>query len=72
LTTADAYEIAADWHDKNARLFKEMSQDEPRTGADARAKAAEAAKHHAGSAAALRLAALNLRRAALSGILETR
>jgi hypothetical protein len=65
LNTADAYEIAADWHDKNARLFKEMSQDEPRTGADARAKAAEAARHHAGSAAALRLAALNLRRAAL-------
>lgn len=64
MTPADAYEIAADWHDKNARLFKEMSHD-LRVGDDARGKAAEAAKHHAGSAAALRLAALNLRRAAL-------
>lgn len=65
MNKAEAYEIAADWHDKNARLFSEMSKDEPRTGDDARKKAADASIHHAGSAAALRLAALNLRRSAL-------
>lgn len=70
LNTADAYEVAADWHTKNARLFEEMSRD-PRVGEDSMTKAAAAAIHHAGSAAALRLAALNLRRAELSRISDT-
>lgn len=65
MKTATAYDIAADWHDKQARMFREMSNDEPRTGDRDRARAGEASKHHAGSAAALRLAAINLRRKAL-------
>jgi len=58
------FEIVADWHDKQARTFKEMAQD-VRAGELGRAKAVEASKHHAGSAAALRLHVLNDRRAAL-------
>lgn len=58
------FEIVADWHDKQARTFKEMAQD-VRAGELGRAKAVEASKHHAGSAAALRLHVLNERRAAL-------
>lgn len=60
-----AYDIAADWHDKQARMFMEMANDAPRTAESDRTKADYAAKHHAGSAAALRLAALNQRRKAM-------
>ncbi|MFU0504091.1 hypothetical protein [Pseudaminobacter sp. NGMCC 1.201702] len=59
---AKAYEIAAEWHDKTAAGCRAIADDEPRIGADIRAKAKEAAKHHAGSAAALRLAAIEHRR----------
>jgi hypothetical protein len=58
------FEIVADWHDRQARTFKDMAQD-VRAGELGRAKAVEASKHHAGSAAALRLHVLNERRAAL-------
>lgn len=58
------FEIVADWHDRQARTFKEMSHDS-RSGEQGRKKAADAAKHHAGSAAALRLHAINERRSAL-------
>jgi hypothetical protein len=67
MTKADAYELAAQWHDKRAWQCVAISQDEPRIGADARAKAADAAKHHAASAAGLRAAAYDLRRAAING-----
>jgi len=63
---AKAYETAAGWRDKQAEGCKAMAVDDPRLGADIRAKAGEAAKHHSASAAGLRLAALNLRRAAMS------
>lgn len=58
------FEIVADWHDKQALTFKDMAHD-TRSGQLGMLKAAEAAKHHAGSAAALRLHAINARRAAL-------
>lgn len=58
------FTIVADWHDKQARWFKEMSQDD-RIGELGKAKAAAAAKHHAGSAAAMRLQAINERQRAL-------
>lgn len=60
------FEIVAEWHDKQARRFKEMSQDD-RYGELGKAKAAAAAKHHAGSAAAMRLQAINERQRALQG-----
>lgn len=60
---ATAYYLAAQWHDKQAAGCEEVSKDEPRLGADIRARAAENAKHHRGSAAGLRLAATTLRRA---------
>lgn len=62
LTTAQAYDIAADWHDRQARTFLSMAKDEPRIDGPTRTRAAEAARHHSGSASALRLASLNLRR----------
>ena len=61
----DPFLIVADWHDKQARTFKDMSQD-IRSGELGRAKANEASKHHAGSAAALRLHSLNSKRAAIT------
>jgi hypothetical protein len=67
LTKARAYEIAAAWHDTQARTFCEMAHDEPRIDGATRTRAASAARHHAGSAAALRLAASNLFRLALNG-----
>lgn len=57
---------AATWHETQARQFWEIAKDDPRIDADARMKAAGAAQHHAGSAAALRVKASNHRRAALS------
>lgn len=65
LTKALAYEITADWHDAQAFAFRTMSEDEPRIDKLMRERAADALKHHAGSAAALRIASANLRRAAL-------
>lgn len=62
---ARSYEIAALWHDKQAALFKGMSQD-VRSGEDGRAKACQAMIHHAGSAAGLRIRASDIRRAELS------
>ncbi|WP_093001585.1 hypothetical protein [Rhizobium sp. NFR07] len=59
---AEAYYIAAEWHDKQAAACGEIAKDEPRTGADIRAKAAVAATHHGASAAGLRLAATQLLR----------
>lgn len=66
IIVADAYELAAEWHDKQAGHCRDVAADEPRIGADIRAKAKDAARHHAGSAAALRLAALDARRKALA------
>lgn len=58
----DAFDIVADWHDKQAALFREMSED-IRSGELGRAKAFASARHHAGSAAALRLNRTNRQRA---------
>ena len=58
---ATAYELAAQWHDKNARGCRDIA-DDIRVGADIQAKALVASKHHAASAAGLRLAAMELRR----------
>ena len=60
---AAAYYLAAQWHDTNALYCEAMAKDEPRLGPDIRARAAENAKHHRGSAAGLRLAATGLERA---------
>jgi hypothetical protein len=57
----DPFDVVADWHDKQARTFNEMRHD-VRVGTLGQLKAAEAAKHHAGSAAALRLHRLNEQR----------
>lgn len=55
---AAAYELAAQWHDKNARGCEEIANDDPRIAPDIRERALVAAKHHAASAAGLRLAAI--------------
>ncbi|MCD1264044.1 hypothetical protein B5M44_04270 [Shinella sumterensis] len=60
---ATAYNLAAAWHDKQAAACLAISKDEPRIDAEVRAKAAQAAIHHGASAAGLRLAASNIRRA---------
>lgn len=62
---ATAYELAAQWHDKNARGCREIADDDPRIAADIRERALTAAKHHAASAAGLRLAATEQRRRSL-------
>lgn len=54
---ATAYELAAQWHDKQAAACRDIAKDEPRLAKDIRAKAAQAAIHHGASAAGLRLAA---------------
>lgn len=64
---AAAYYLAAQWHDTQAAGCEAMSKDEPRLGLEIRARAAENAKHHRGSAAGLRLAATGLERASLKG-----
>lgn len=64
---AAAYEIAAKWHDKNYRGCLAIADDYMRVGPDVSASAKAAAKHHAASAAGLRIAAVELRRKALSG-----
>lgn len=57
-----AYDFVAGWHEKQAATFLEISRDEPRVDAAARARAADAARHHNGSAAALRTKAHFIRR----------
>lgn len=59
---ADAYYLAAKWHDKNAADCEAISRDDPRIGKDVREKARTAAIHHRASAAGLRLAAPHLLR----------
>lgn len=59
---ATAYEIAAQWHDKNARGCREIADDYLRVGNDVANRAYAAAKHHDASAAGLRLAAIEQRR----------
>jgi hypothetical protein len=59
---ATAYELAAEWHDKNARGCREIADDYLRVGDDTANKAYAAAQHHAASAAGLRLAAIEQRR----------
>jgi len=61
----EAFEEVAQWHDKNARFCLEASKDDPRLNADDRRRAFEAHRHHAASAAAIRLKFINERRAAL-------
>lgn len=65
----DAFYFVADWHERQARTFIEMSNDEPRIDAATRARSKEAAWYHNGSAAALRLAATNARRALIGASL---
>lgn len=59
---ARGYELAAQWHDKQAASCREIANDSPRIDAPTRAKAAVAAIHHGASAAGLRNAASELRR----------
>lgn len=66
LTPEEAFEVVAQWHDKNARLCIEASRDDPRMNEDDRRRAREASKHHAASAAAIRNKIIDeYRRAAL-------
>lgn len=64
-TKADAYYLAAEWHDKQAAGCDEMAKDEPRLGTEIRQRAAANAVHHRASAAGLRLAATGLLRSLL-------
>ncbi|MBB2819024.1 UNVERIFIED_ORG: hypothetical protein GGD59_002269 [Rhizobium esperanzae] len=65
-TLAEAYHLAANWHDKNAAGCSAIADDEPRVSADARERARIAATHHRASAAGLRLAASAMIRKTLS------
>jgi hypothetical protein len=62
MTTADAYELAAQWHDKQGRLCQQIAADEPRIAEKDRERASVAARHHAASAAGLRNLAVDERR----------
>ena len=62
--TADAYYLAAKWHDKQAAMCRAVAEDEPRIEAAIREKARAAATHHGASAAGLRLAATQILRTA--------
>jgi hypothetical protein len=64
--TAEAYYLAAQWHDKQAIGCDVIAKDEPRIGADIRQRAAANSVHHRGSAAGLRLAATQLLRATVA------
>lgn len=64
----EAFEEVAQWHDKNARLCLEASRDDPRLNADDRRRAFDAHKHHAASAAAIRLKMIEERRGKLRDI----
>lgn len=63
-----AFEVVANWHDKNARLCLEASKDDPRLNADDRRRAFEAHRHHAASAAAIRNKLYDERRALLRSL----
>ncbi|MDR5008277.1 hypothetical protein RGK87_04545 [Agrobacterium fabacearum] len=63
---ARGYELAAQWHDKQAASCREIANDSPRIDAPTRAKAAVAAIHHGASAASLRNAASDLLRKAIA------
>lgn len=62
---ATAYELAAQWHDKQAAACRDIANDDPRIAATVRDCAAAAAIHHGASAAGLRLAASQLARSAM-------
>lgn len=59
---AEAYQLAAEWHEARAKPCEEMAKDAPRLSAEIRSRAAAAATHHRASAAGLRLAAADLLR----------
>jgi len=61
----EAFYEVADWHGKNSRLCLTASKDEPRLGDEDRRRAAEASRHHAASAASIRLKMADERRAAI-------
>ena len=61
----EAFHQVAMWHAKNARLCLEASKDDPRLNAEDRRRAFEAHRHHAASAAAIRLKMTDERRAAI-------
>lgn len=63
-----AFETVAQWHDKNARLCLAASKDDPRLNADDRSRALNAHRHHAASAAAIRLKMTDERRALLRAL----
>jgi len=63
---ATAYNLAAQWHDKQAAACRDIANDEPRLAKDIRDRAAQAAIHHGASAAGLRLSAVQIRRAAIA------
>lgn len=65
---AEAYYLAAKWHDKQAAACKAMAEDSPRLDSAIRAQAAANAVHHGASAAGLRIAATGLLRRSLSEI----
>lgn len=65
---AEAYELAAQWHDKNMRGCRDIADDYLRVGPDIAARAKEAAKHHAASAAGLRHAAIEERRKRIAAL----
>lgn len=62
MTEAEAYELAAKWHDKLERGCREIANDEPRIEQAIRTKALAAAMHHAASATGLRNLAWQSRR----------
>jgi hypothetical protein len=62
LQRADAYFIAAYWHDEQAAGCDAMAKDDPRLGAEIRKRAAANAVHHRACAAGLRLSATGLLR----------
>ena len=62
---ATAYEVAAQWHDKQAAACRDIAKDDPRIDVTIRDRAAQAAIHHGASAAGLRLAATQLGRGAM-------
>lgn len=59
---AEAYYLAAEWHDKQAAACKVMAEDSPRLDSAIMARAAANAVHHSASSAGLRLAATQLLR----------
>lgn len=63
-----AFETVAKWHDKNAGLCLSASEDDPRLNADDRSRAYDAHRHHAASAAAIRLKLTDEKRALLRAI----